>query len=203
MHPRLTRLLAAVAAIGAAILAMLGAATSAAAAPAACDGVWVVVQSDQKDATTATARCAAEHATGLAALQSAGFSAEVSGTMLSHIDGLPKDADFNSNGGYYWSYWSAPVAADGSIGTWEYSQVGPDTSKPETGKAEGWLLTNDQNAAGPALTAVPEAAASPAPTVPAPVEPGSPIGVIVVGAVVVLALIGLGVWWVVGGRRRG
>ncbi|WP_300083633.1 hypothetical protein [Propioniciclava sp.] len=199
MRPRLTRLLAALAA---ATIVMLGSAAPATATAAACDGVWVVVQPDQKDAGTATARCAAEHATGLAALKSAGFSAEVSGTMLNRIDGLPKDADFNTNGGYYWSYWSAPVAADGSIGTWAYYQVGPDTSKPETGKAEGWLLTNEQNAAGPALGAVPEAAAPTAAPTPPASGPGSPTGVIVAATVVVLALVGLGGWWVVRGRRR-
>nr|WP_300144002.1 transmembrane domain-containing protein [Propionicimonas sp.] len=198
MRPRLTRLLVTIAA---ATLVLLGTVTPASAAPAPCDGVWVVVQPDQKDAATATATCATEHSTGLAALKSAGFSAEVSGTMLARIDGLPKDADFNANGGYYWSYWSAPVAADGSIGTWEYYQVGPDVSKPEAGKAEGWLLTNEQNATGPAVKAVPEAAAPTPPAAP-PSDQGSPIGAIVAGTVVVLALIGLGGWWIVR-RRRG
>ncbi len=189
-----------------ALLALLGAApVPAAAAPASCDGVWVVVQSDQTDAGTARAACATTFDTGLAALKSAGYDTEFAKGILNRIDGLPEDTDFNTNGGYYWSYWNAPVNADGTLGAWTYYQVGPDASKPAVGTAEGWLLTNDQNATGPALAALPEAAATPTvvAATPAPAaSSGSPTGLIVAGVVVLVALLGLGGWWLVRGRRR-
>ena len=201
-------------AVGAtALLTLLvpAAATSAHAAPPPCDGVWVVVQPDQKDPATVSAKCAPEFGTGAAALASAGFQAEKSGTMLTRIDGAPKDADFNTNGGFYWSYWSATVGPDGSLGAWEYYQVGPDESKPSKEKAEGWLLTNDQKATGPALTQLPEQVAEPsasatfAPSTasqPAAPESGSPTGLIVAGVVVVVAAAAVGGWWWFRGRRR-
>lgn len=192
----------------AAVLVLLGApAVPAIAAPVSCDGVWVLVQPDQKDPSTAQLTCATSYDTGLAALKSAGHATEFAKAMLNRIDGLPTDADFTSNGGYYWSYWSAPVNADGSLGEWAYYQVGPDTSKPQPGTAEGWLLTNDQKTTGPALTALPEGAdsASPAPAgtsaAPAP-SAGSPTGLVVAAVVVVCALLGLGGWWLARGRLR-
>ena len=189
-------------------LALLGVASvPASAAPEACEGVWVVVQSDQADAGTAHATCAEDFGTGLAALKSAGYNTEFADGMLSRIDGLPEDADFTSNGGYYWSYWSAPVNSDGTLGEWTYYQVGPDSSKPASGTAEGWLLTNEQDATGPALNTLPEAAASASPAAtassPAPAaSSGSPTGLIVAGVAVVVALLGLGGWWFSRGRRR-
>jgi len=191
-----------------AVLALLCLApVPASAAPAPCDGVWVVVQPDPKDASSAHATCAASYDTGLAALKSAGHTTEFAKGMLSRVDGLPEDADFTSNGGYYWSYWSAPVNAEGRLGPWTYYQVGPDSSKPAVGTAEGWLLTNEQQPTGPALTTLPEAAASATPAAtasnPAPVpSSGSPTGLIVAGVVVVVALLGLGGWWLLRGRRR-
>ncbi|MCB0912771.1 MAG: hypothetical protein KDB60_14255, partial [Propionibacteriaceae bacterium] len=112
-----------------------------------------------------------------------------------------------SNGGYYWSYWSAPVNSDGTLGEWTYYQVGPDSSKPASGTAEGWLLTNEQDATGPALNTLPEAAASASPAAtassPAPAaSSGSPTGLIVAGVAVAVALLGLGGWWLARGRRR-
>lgn len=190
-----------------AVLALLGAAgVPAAATPAACEGVWVIVQSDQEDAGTAHATCVATFDTGLAALKSAGHNIEFAKGMLNRIDGLPKDADFTTNGGYYWSYWNAPVATDGTLGAWTYYQVGPDASKPAVGTAEGWLLTNEQKPTGPALITLPDATAtaSPTPVAPDPAETasgGSPTGLIVAGVVVLAALLGLGGWWLLRGRR--
>lgn len=194
----------------AAIFVLLATFAPAAAAPTACDGVWVVVQTSQSDASTATASCASAHSTGLAALKSAGHTPESKGSMLTRIDGLPKDADFTKNGGYYWSYWSAAVAADGTLGAWTYYQVGPDVSKPKPGTAEGWLLTNEQKATGPALHSVGGAASTPttgpsataAPTDSGPAT-GSPDGAIVVLVVVVVAALGLGGWWLLRRNRAG
>ncbi len=179
--------------------------TAARAAVPACTGVWVVVQSDETKPDSARVSCATAFGTGTAALASAGFTAELKGGMLTRINGLPKDADFSSNGNYYWSYWKTTVAADGSLGAWEYYTVSPDASTPTKGSAEGWLLTNRQDAKGPALTSV--ADATPAETTPATAAPTAPatgtnVGAIVGGAAVILALLALGGWWLVKGRRR-
>lgn len=201
------RLLAVAAAMIASLL--LPAVPSAHAAPPPCDGVWVVVQPDETDPTSVEAKCAGEFDTGVAALASAGFAAEQSGAMVNRIDGLPEDIDFNTNGGYYWSYWSAPVDAEGAVGTWEYYQVGADTSKPATGKAEGWLLTNKQDATGPALTNIADAAQSEATSeapvatpAPQPAETAAPLGVILGVTAVAVAIVGLLAWWFMKGRKR-
>ena len=200
------RLLAVAAAMIASLL--LPAVPSAYAAPPPCDGVWVVVQPDEADPASVEAKCATEFGTGAAALASAGFSAEQSGSMLNRIGGLPEDIDFNTNGGYYWSYWSAPVDAEGALGTWEYYQVGADTSTPAEGTAEGWLLTNQQDATGPALTNIADAAseapadapiATPAPQ---PADTAALLAVILGVTAVALAAVGLLVWWFMKGRKR-
>lgn len=197
------RLLAVAAATIAALL--LPAAQTALAAPPACDGVWVVVQPDEADPASIEAKCATEFGTGAAALTSAGFAAEQSGVMINRIGGVPEDADFTTNGGYYWSYWNATVDADGKLGTWEYYQVGADTSEPAKGKAEGWLLTNKQDATGPAVTDLTTVAAAETPvatTAPQPADAGAPLGAIIGGVVVGLAVVGLLVWWLLKGRKR-
>lgn len=191
------------------LITLAGTAVPAHAETTTCDGVWVVVQSDQADPATAVTKCASEYSNGAKALASAGFKTESNDTLLTRIDGLPEDADFNTNGGYYWSYWSASVDAAGNLSDWTYYTTGPDASKPTTEKAEGWLLTNDQAATGPAVKNVNSAtaAASPSPA-PATAPPaavdqngGSPTGTIIAGAVVLLAVLGLGAWWLARRRR--
>lgn len=189
------------------LIALAGTAAPAAAETAKCEGVWVVVQRDQADPATAVAKCASEYSDGVKALASAGFETESSETMLTRIDGLPKDADFNTNGGYYWSYWSASVDAEGNLSDWSYYTTGPNASKPSTDKAEGWLLTNDQAATGPAVKNVNSvtAATSPAPTTGTSTDAqggGSPTGTIIAGIAVLVAVLGLGAWWLAR-RRRG
>lgn len=112
--------------------------------PSTCAGVWVVVQSDQKDPASKIG-CATTYGTGLDALQSAGFASTVDKGMLMTVDTLPADPNYSTNGGYYWSYWSAPVNADGTLGAWAFYPVGPATSSPAKGVAEGYMLTNDWN----------------------------------------------------------
>jgi len=194
------------------------------AAPPPCAGVWVVVQSDEADPSSIRANCAEEFDTGADALKSAGFDIEQAGPVVSRIGGLPQDADFNTNGGFYWSYWNAKLAKDGALGAWSYYQVGADLSGPKRGRVEGWLLTNRQDATGPVLTdlttALPDATgeptegatsaaptespASPEATATAPAQSGegAPIGAIVGGIAVVVALAGLGTWWFTTGRKR-
>ncbi len=204
----LKRLLALVAA---AMFSMLSlSAGPAQAAIPACDGVWVVVQPDEAKPEGIEAKCAPDFGTGTAALASAGFAAELAGDMITRIGGAPKDADYNTNGNYYWSYWKAPVDADGAVGAWEYYTVAPSAAKPAKGNAEGWLLTNKQDAKGPALTSI--AAVAPAESAPATSAPANPdqqpqgseapVGAIVAGTLVVVAILGLGGWWFMKGRRR-
>jgi hypothetical protein len=119
-----------------------------------CTGVWVVVQSDEDDAASASAKCATEYTTGVQALTSAGYALEQSSGMVTRIDALPTDSNYNTNGGYYWSYWHTTVTSSGALGTWNYYSTGATQSAPTQGEAEGWLLTKSSSATGPALTTI-------------------------------------------------
>ena len=205
-----------IAIFAATIVCLLASSTvPAQAAPPPCDGVWVVVQPDEADPNSIQAGCAIEFSTGFDALEAAGFLVESAGSMVSRIDTLPEDADFNSNGGLYWSYWHTTMTADGALDQWSYYEVGADQSEPEQGRIEGWLLTNRQDATGPALTdlttVVPEAEATPSasvavsPTMTAPPAsaPGeAPVGTILGIGTLVVAAAGLGTWWFAKGRTR-
>jgi hypothetical protein len=129
--------------------------------PSSCAGVWVVVQADETTASSVQIGCALSYTTGLDALASAGFVA-TGGALVGQIDGLPTDPNWTTNGNYYWSYWSAPVNSDGTLGTWAYATSGAATSTPAPGVAEGWRLTV-AGAAGPAATRVFTRAATSAP----------------------------------------
>jgi hypothetical protein len=120
--------------------------------PASCAGVWVAVQSDETSPNSVQIGCALSYATGLDALASAGF-VSTGGALVAQIDGRPTDPNWGTNGHYYWSYWTAPVNADGTLGTWAFAVSGAATSTPAKGVAEGWRLTNT-GAAGPAATKV-------------------------------------------------
>lgn len=128
-------------------------AAQAAPAPAAasCSGVWVVV------AGQGTA-CATGHATGKAALRSAGFTVtERSPGFLCRINGYPDDC--NPTTERYWSYWQAEKRADGSWGPWVYSQRGYASTKPKQGNAEGWAFGNGSSPPGSPPVDSPPAAA--------------------------------------------
>ena len=120
--------------------------------PASCAGVWVAVQSDETNPNSVQIGCALSYASGLDALASAGF-VSTGGALVAQIDGLPTDPNWGTNGHYYWSYWTAPVNADGTLGAWAFAVSGAATSTPAKGVAEGWRLTNT-GAAGPAATKV-------------------------------------------------
>ncbi len=123
-----------------------------AATPTSCDGVWVVVQNDEANPDSIQVGCATTYTTGLDALVSAGFT-PAGGAYVNQIDGLPTNPDWSTNGNYYWSYWTAPVNPDGTLGTWAFAVSGASTSTPAKGVAEGWRLTNT-GVAGPAATKV-------------------------------------------------
>ena len=184
-------------------LASFAAAPTSQAAPAACAGAWVVVQ-PEADAATATVTCATESGDGVVALRSAGFTA-VGSDFITQINGLPKNPDFTKNGGFYWAFCTAEVdAATGGIGTWTYSQVAADKSKPAAGSATGWLLTSSMDGC-PTVTSVAAASASATPTATAPSTPapqGAPTTLLAVGGIVLVAALALGGWWLLKGRSR-
>ncbi len=143
--------------------------------PTSCAGVWEVVQSDETKPSTAQIGCATSYSSGLVALQSAGF-APIGTSFITQIDGLPTNPDYTTNGNLWWSYWHAPVNADGTIGTWSQYMVGADASAPVKGQVEGWLLTV-AGATGPAVTKLFTPASSSAPaTTSAPASSSAPAG---------------------------
>ena len=141
--------------------------------PTTCAGVWVVVQDDQTNPASSIG-CATTFATGLDALQSAGFTGTVDAGLLVTIDGL------TGTSGFYWSYWYATVNADGTLGAWAYYTDGPASTKPSKGVAEGYMLTNDWHLTPgatrvftPAASTSPSASASSSASVSAPVSSAS------------------------------
>jgi hypothetical protein len=103
-------------------------------APAAssCAGVWVVVDYGALGGTTTA--CAGSYSTGMAALRSV-FTPILDNGMVVKINGLPTTPNIQED---YWSYWHASRQADGSYSSWTYSSVGPSSSHPVAGGAEGW-----------------------------------------------------------------
>lgn len=130
--------------------------------PTSCSGVWVAVQFE--DATAPALGCASAYTSGTEALSSAGFDVAQSGGFVSQVDTLPADPNYGTNGGYYWSYWYASVAADGTLSSWDYQSDGSNNTTPTTDKIEGWRLTNSFSATGPDITSVPVTPASATPT---------------------------------------
>lgn len=111
---------------------------------AACtgtSGVTVVVDFTALGGGVQVACAPGDPATGLAALQGAGFT--VTGTQrwglafVCRINGLPTSAtDPCVNTPpvtAYWSYWHAP-----SGGAWSYSSSGAGSYNPAPGSVEGW-----------------------------------------------------------------
>ena len=165
--------------------------------------------------------CADEHSTGLVALKAAGFSPTADDGFVKRIAGKPSKPDINKA---YWSYWRATKLSDGRYSAWSYATLGPAGYRPKPGDSEGWhyvLLSDPRtpprvapSGADPrsgAASAQPTANASP-PSTPSPsssaesAEPagssGSPVGAIVVAAILVAAAGGLAGRRILKGRRR-
>ncbi|MGW5716083.1 hypothetical protein ACWEVP_07945 [Amycolatopsis sp. NPDC003865] len=150
-------------------------------------------------------RCApGAPATGLAALQGAGF--DVAGSqkyglaIACRINGLP-GPDVESCTGMpsataYWSYWHAWAG-----GAWQSSSEGAKTAKPVPNGFEGWSFARTQSVNEQPPPPRVAAAWQPDAPAPAPVEQGSsfPWG-LVIGAVVIVVVAGAGI--VVARRRR-
>ncbi|MDO5535441.1 MAG: hypothetical protein Q4F65_12425 [Propionibacteriaceae bacterium] len=164
-----TRIAAALAAL---LLTLAGVATPAVAAPAGaapaaapaqgeatCAGVWVVVNT--------TTRCATSYSNGLEALRSAGFSVETDRGLICRIDGHPATCEATTSG--YWSYWQAKGTDQGGHTAWAYAKRGAQDSRPKAGDAEGWRWGDGSvppatPPAAPRATPTPEPTATPAPT---------------------------------------
>lgn len=114
-------------------LGWVGTVPQASAATSSCDGVWVVVDYGSLGGTST--KCAGSHATGKAALISAGFGPTLDNGMITKISGKPSNPDINKD---YWSYWTATLKSDGSYSGWSYSNLGATSSHPVKGNAEGW-----------------------------------------------------------------
>jgi hypothetical protein len=144
---RITALLAAVVAATALAVAdpVPRAAHAAACAPGT--GVSVVVDFTAFGLGVQVGCFSGDPATGLAALQGAGFA--VTGTQrwglafVCRIDGLPTpavDPCINTPpASAYWSYWHAVPG-----GTWSYSAFGASSYNPAIGTVEGWRFGSGQ-----------------------------------------------------------
>ncbi|UJW34010.1 hypothetical protein L3Q67_09705 [Saccharothrix sp. AJ9571] len=148
-------------------------------------------------------RCApGEQASGLSALQNAGF--ELTGSQrwglatLCRIEGKPGPeaegcADYPPVTAY-WSYWQAPEG-----GNWAFAQSGVQDSKPPAGSFEGWSFAKDKSAdatPAPRLAPVRQTGTSGVTpggvawnggeALPAPQDSGFPWGAVLGGAAVLL-----------------
>jgi hypothetical protein len=113
---------------------------------AACtgtSGVTVVVDFTAFGGGVSVACAVGDPATGLAALQGAGFT--ITGTrrwglaFVCRINGLPTAATescFNTPpASAYWAYWHAAPG-----GSWSYSSTGAASYNPAPGTVEGWAF---------------------------------------------------------------
>lgn len=106
-------------------------------------GVTVVVDFTALGGGTTVACALGDPATGLAALQRAGFT--ITGTQrwglafVCRINGLPTPAAEpcvnTPPATAFWSYWHAPAG-----GSWSFSTAGAASYNPAPGSAEGWAF---------------------------------------------------------------
>ncbi len=139
--------------------------------PTLADGVTVVVDHGSLGGG-AEVRCApGEPASGLAALQGAGFSyGFVPGKpgFVCTIDGGPDPCN-GAPTSAYWAYHHAPRG-----GGWTYATIGAGTRRPPVGSVEGWAF-GDGDAPALASPAAPAVIAPTPPPPPAPAPAPAPI----------------------------
>jgi len=143
------------------------------------DGNGVTVVVDYQDlGGGVVVRCApGEQATGLAALENAGFT--VTGTVrwgkafVCRINGKPgvdtEPCLDTPPTTAYWSYWHAPNG-----GAWTYSSQGVRARKPPLGSFEGWAFSagrSENNAPRPGVAPVRPAPPAPPPRLPTATKP--------------------------------
>lgn len=137
-------------------------ATQSHAAPQACDGVWVVVQPDQADPSTATTTCAPVTA-GQSVLQVlSGIHTVVENAYQSpgQINGAPTDPDYTSNGGYFWAFCTAAPA---DTLTWGFASDAAGNIPATSPAVYGFMLTNLFDGC-PTVTSLPADTTSPSPS---------------------------------------
>ena len=172
MTIRPARLLAAAILAAAGAVAVAGPARAAGSAGYCPDGNGVTVVVDYRQLGGGVViRCApGEQATGLAALENAGFT--VTGTLrwgkafVCRINGKPgidtEPCVDTPPASAYWSYWHAPNG-----GSWTYSSQGVLARKPPLGSFEGWSFSSGRDEDSAPRPGV-------APTRPAPPPPPPP-----------------------------
>ena len=128
-------------------LAASSAAGDALLPPLPCqDGVTVVVDFTDLGGELETG-CATDPATGIEALQQAGFTdTRDPAGMICAINARP-DPCPETFAGSYWSYWYG-----GTDGTWQVWMEGADTSVPAAGGFEGWRYSDGST--GPSVLPV-------------------------------------------------
>lgn len=95
--------------------------------------VWLVVSTDT-DQVLAN-QCVGNPATGTAALEAAGLATtrDAKGQFICTIGGYPQTCPTSYD--KFWNYYHATPG-----GSWEFYQVGSDSSKPQAGSIEGWCF---------------------------------------------------------------
>jgi hypothetical protein len=142
-HPRRAALFLAIITIFAGVIVVADPLAQAAHASACSPGTGVTVKVDYASlgGGVTTSCFAGDPATGLAALQGAGFT--VTGTQrwglafVCRINGKPTSATEpcvnTPPASAYWSYWHGTPG-----GTWTYSSLGATSFNPAIGTVEGW-----------------------------------------------------------------
>jgi hypothetical protein len=136
-----------------------------AAACAGVSGVTVVVDFASLGGGVTVACAPSDPTSGIAALKSAGFTAETvyNSAFVCRLNGKPTPEQdkcaVTPPVSAYWSFWHAKPG-----GTWNYSSLGADSYDPGPGTVEGWAF----GAGKPPSIAPPALVTRPAPTTPAP-----------------------------------
>lgn len=165
--------------VAAALLLPLGGTAVATAPAAVADGcsaaeVTVLVDFASLGGGVQTGCTDGDPASGVAALQAAGFpptraAAERSGYFVCRISGKPAEDPCQraSPAGAAWSYWHGEPG-----GSWTYSGEGAGSYDPSPGTVEGWAFgAGDPPSAPPPRPAASPVRESPAAVAPAPVAP--------------------------------
>jgi hypothetical protein len=180
-------------------LAASSAAGDALLPPSPCpDGVTVVVDFTDVGGRLETG-CATDPATGVEALQQAGFTdTRDPAGMICAIDARP-DPCPETFAGSYWSYWYG-----GTDGTWQVWMEGADTAVPAAGGFEGWRYNDGSTGPSelPLDLRAPPAGASAAVSGDDGTDAGNPVpeaaqpwvfAVVGIGAIGAVVAVGVGV----------
>ncbi len=149
-------------------------------AQAVCAGVTVVVEfRDLPGRSGSQTGCAADPSSGISALQQAGFAVSLGtgsygGGFVCALNSAPETGCEGLTNQRYWSYWYQPGGSE----TWQYSQQGAASRKPNPGDVEAWVWQSGgaSEPPSPRARAVPPVAIAPpvAPPKPAPGQPAAP-----------------------------